>query len=281
LEQYYELEGHRGLYRDGWEVVTRRQPRTPFTDADWELYDLQKDPVEMHNLASAEPDRVTELAEAFHLAALENQVYPLDEGSGWRWIVRPPEDQVFRQPVTIWSGTPTLERIRSGALVWQRDCQISIDFTAATDDRGVLVAHGDQGGGYTVEANDGQVWFVHNDGHGTTARTPLTKLKAGRHRIAINLGAPGGGRWIVSATLDGAPCGDSFERPMLWPMAPFTGIDVGIDSKSPVDWQRYQSNGAFRFSGTLHSVTYTPGEYAPDAGARFVELARQIGSRYE
>ncbi|HEY4332911.1 MAG TPA: arylsulfatase, partial [Ilumatobacteraceae bacterium] len=38
-EQYYEMEGHRGFYRDGWEVVTNRKPRRPFTDDDWELYD--------------------------------------------------------------------------------------------------------------------------------------------------------------------------------------------------------------------------------------------------
>ena len=39
-EQYYEMVGHRGFYRDGWEVVTRHEPLTPFDDAEWELYDL-------------------------------------------------------------------------------------------------------------------------------------------------------------------------------------------------------------------------------------------------
>ena len=281
VEQYYELEGHRGLYQDGWEVVTRRIPRTPFTDADWELYDLVADPVEMHNLADDQPERVADLAAAFHQAALANQVYPLDEGSGWRWLARPPEDQVFRQPVTIWPGTPTLERIRSGALVWQRNCVIAIDATLVEGSAGVLVAHGDQGGGYAVEVTGGQLWFVHNDGHGLTKREDLGSMTPGRHQISIALGAPGGGRWVVSASIDGQTCGDSFERPLLWPMAPFTGIDIGIDSKSPVDWQRSKAHGSFRFTGTLHSVSYAPGEYAPDAGARFVELTKQIGSRYE
>ena len=31
-EQYFENEGHRGFYRDGWEVVSNRVPRTPFGD---------------------------------------------------------------------------------------------------------------------------------------------------------------------------------------------------------------------------------------------------------
>ena len=280
-EQYYELEGHRGFYRDGWEVVTNRKPRTKFSDADWELYDLRADPVELNDLAAAQPERVAELAAGFHQAAVANQVYPLDEGSGWRWIVRPPKDAVFHEPVTIWPGTPTLERIRSGSLVWQRACVITIDLTLAAGDSGVLVSHGDQGGGYTVEVVDGVLQFVHNDGHGTTTREPAGVLDAGRHAVLLTLAAPGGGRWIVGLTVDGEERIADLERTMLWPMAPFTGIAIGIDRGSPVDWARSCAAGPAPFTGTVHSVRYEPGELAPDAGARFVELAKEIGARYE
>jgi arylsulfatase len=284
-EQYYELEGHRGFYRDGWEVVTNRRPRTKFSDADWELYDLRADPVEIHDLAAEQPERVTALAAGFHRAAVANQVYPLDEGSGWRWIVRPPKDAVFHQPVTIWPGTPTLERIRSGSLVWQRTCVITIDVTSGDGDICVLVSHGDQGGGYTVEVAGGgeatQLLFVHNDGHGTTTRESAGMLGAGRHTVRRTLGGPGGGRWVVALDVDGEPRISDLQRPMLWPMAPFTGISIGIDRGSPVDWARYRTAGPAAYTGTVHSVRYEPGELAPDAGARFVELAKEIGARYE
>ena len=280
-EQYYELEGHRGFYRDGWEVVTNRRPRKPFTDADWELYDLRSDPTETVDLAALHPNRVTELSAAFHDAAIANDVYPLDEGSGWRWIVRPPHDGVFHEPVTIWPGTPTLERIRSGSLIWQRTCVVTVDVTIADGDAGVLLAHGDQGGGYSLEVVDAELWFVHNDGHGSTQRDSVGPVAGGRRSIALTLAAPGGGRWIVSVAVDGAPRVANLERSMLWPMAPFRGIDVGIDRGSPVDWTRFQARGPDAFSGTLHSVRYEPGELSPDAGARFVDLAREIGSKYE
>jgi arylsulfatase len=280
-EQYYELEGHRGFYRDGWEVVTNRQPRTKFSDADWELYNLRVDPTEVRNLAADQPGRVTDLAAGFHEAAIANQVYPLDEGSGWRWIVRPPQDDVFHEPVTIWSGTPTLERIRSGNLVWQRTCVITIDVTTEADSRGVLVAHGDQGGGYAVEVDNGELWFVHNDGHGTTTRASAGAASVGRHSVVVTLGGPGGGRWIVGVAVDGEQRLSDLERPMLWPMAPFSGIDIGIDRGSPVDWKRYLVDGAFAFTGSVHSVRYEPGELAPDAGARFVDFAREFGARFE
>ena len=281
-EQYYELAGHRGFYRDGWEVVTNRRPRTRFTDADWELYDLRTDPVEMHDLAADEPARVATLAAGFHEAAVANQVYPLDEGSGWRWIARPPKDAVFHEPVTIWPGTPTLERIRSGGLVWQRTCVITTDITMNIGAEGVLVSHGDQGGGYTLEVlRSGVLHFVHNDGHGTTTREAAGALTRGRHAVVLTLGAPGGGRWVVDVQVDGEPRITGLQRAMLWPMAPFTGISVGIDRGSPVDWSRYEQSGPAPFTGAVHSVRYEPGELAPDAGARFVELAKEIGARYE
>jgi len=280
-EQYYELEGHRGFYRDGWEVVTNRKPRTPFADSDWELYDLRHDPTETTNVAADQPERVADLAARFHDAAVANQVYPLDEGSGWRWLARPPRDDIFHEPVTIWPGTPTLERMRSGALVWQRTSVISVDCSHLAGSRGVLVAHGDQGGGYCLEVDRDAVWFVHNDGHGTTTRTAGGPLASGRHAIRLTLGAPGGGRWIVALVVDGEQRFADLDRPMLWPMAPFTGISIGIDRGSPVDWSRYLTEGPFAYSGGVHSVRYEPGEPAPDAGVRFVDFVRDIGARYE
>ena len=64
-------------------------------------------------------------------------------------------------------------------------------------------------------------------------------------------------------------------------MAPFEGINVGIDRRSPVSWDVYEAHGCYPFTGDLRAVTYTPGEPAPDAGTRFIDLLREIGLRYE
>jgi arylsulfatase A-like enzyme len=280
-DQYYELEGHRGFYRDGWEVVTNRQPRTKFGDHEWELYHLAADPTETTDLA-ADPDRVATLSDAWHDAAVANNVFPLDEGTGWRWTVRPERDAVFSQPVTIYPGTPTLERIRCGALVWQRNLTITIDATFADGVAGVLVAHGDQGGGYSVEVRDGVIVFVHNDGHGTTQTHPLLTAPSGRHTVQLHLAAPGGKAWVITTSLDGMSTdNDPITVTMLWPVAPFTGISGGIDRGGPVDWQRYQSHGSFAYSGTWHSVRYEPGELSPDAPARFTDMLREWGAKFE
>ena len=212
-EQYYELEGNRGIYRDGWEAVTARRGAARFSDDEWELYDLRTDPTETTDLAEKEPERLAELAAAFHEAALANFVYPMDEGSGWRWLIRPPHDAVFHDPVTIHLGTPTLERIRSGVLVWHRTTDITVDLELEIGDRGVLVSHGDQGGGYTLEVDGEHLWLVHNDGIGTTTVTDAGRLAAGRHSIVLTLAAPGGGRWSATVTVDGSPSVEALDLP--------------------------------------------------------------------
>ncbi len=281
-EQYYELAGQPcPLPRT---VRGRHQPPCPHARSptrSGSSTTCSSDPVELDDLSADKPELVAELSQRFDQVARDNDVYPLDEGSGWRWVVRRPDEQVYAEPVTIWAGTPTLERWRSSRLMWQRSCAITIDVTIADGDRGVLVAHGDQGGGYVVYVDDGSLTFLYNDGHGTTTTIDGGPLAAGAHRIDVSLGAPGGRRWIVTMSVDGSPVGETVDVPMLFPMAPFQGIDVGIDRRSPVSWERYERDGPFPFTGALRSVRYEPGEPAPDSGDRFVDFLKELGSKYE
>lgn len=41
--QYFEMMGHRGIYRDGWKAVTRHSPGVSYDDDDWELYHVAVD----------------------------------------------------------------------------------------------------------------------------------------------------------------------------------------------------------------------------------------------
>ena len=68
---------------------------------------------------------------------------------------------------------------------------------------------------------------------------------------------------------------------MLAAMAPFEGIDVGIDRRSPVSWGLYERRGPFPFTGAIRAVTYVPGELAPDAGERWIDFLRESGARFE
>jgi arylsulfatase len=59
--------------------------------------------------------------------------------------------------------------------------------------------------------------------------------------------------------------------------APFEGIDVGCDRRSPVHWHLAEREGTFAYTGALHHVRYEPADLAPDAPQRrvaeLIELA--------
>jgi arylsulfatase A-like enzyme len=279
--QYYEMIGHRGFYAEGWEVVALHQPMTPFGDHEWELYDLATDPTETTDLAADHPDRVAELAAEWERAAWANQVFPLDEGSRLRWVERPPSEDVYAEPVTIWPGTPTLERYRSLLLIQGRSFAVRVAFEEHRhDDRGVLVAHGGQGGGYLLAVENGELVFAHN-GYGVMRILRAGPVAAGVPEVGLEVSAPGKWRWDVRLTIAGRTVAEETGFPMLSGMAPFEGIDVGADRRSPVWWELYEKEGAYPYSGRLRSVTYVPGELAPDAGRRWVQFLRDQGSRFE
>jgi arylsulfatase A-like enzyme len=284
--QYTEMSGNRGFY-DGerWEIVTRHPDLTPFGDHEWELYDLANDRTETTDLAAEHPEKVAELAEAWERAARENQVYPLDEGSRLRYVIRPEYELPFEAPVRIAAGTHTLERYRSQLLIQWRSFTVDVEVEHRAGDHGVLVAHGDQGGGYALYVlDDDELTFVHN-GYGKVSVTRCGPLPEGSVRVRLDVVAPGSWRWDVRVLVDdgtGGRCvGEVADLLMLGAMAPFEGIDVGIDRRSPVWWDVYEEHGPFPYTGGLRAVTYTPGERAPDAGTRFLDLLREIGMRYE
>jgi arylsulfatase len=279
-EQVVEMIGHRGFYRDGWEAVTLHRPQTPYKDDRWELYHLAEDPTELHDLAEAEPERLAELVAAWEEAAWENQIFPLDEGTGLKYLLRPDTEAVLEEPVTIVRGTPTLERYRSYKLMQMRSFTASLDLDLADGDEGMLLAHGDQGGGYALYLEAGQLIYVHN-AYGSMSELRAPAPPAGTSRITLDVTAPGQHRWSVRVLADGAEvmAGDDFE--MLAIMAPFEGIDVGIDRRSPVSWAVYERHGPFPFTGALRSATYTPGAPAPDAGAAFIDLLKEMGQHFD
>jgi arylsulfatase A-like enzyme len=280
ISQYYELSGHRGYYEAGWEIVSRHAPMSRFTDDEFELYHLSVDPTETTDLAEAEPDRVRRLARAWERAAWDNQVFPLDEGSGIRKFQRADYEQRYEAPVRLVPSTPTLARYRSLKLVDQRSFAIEIDLDFKPGDRGTLVAHGQQGGGYSVYIDNDEVHYLHN-GYGATTDVNGGTLPAGRRQIVISATAKSATELDIAISVDGQVRCETQGLAMLIGQALFQGIDVGIDRRSPVSWERFSSDGTFAFTGKLRSVTYRPGPHAPGVGPERLEQLRKLAERFD
>lgn len=280
-----ENEGHRGLRRGNYVVVSRHEPRTPFSQDVWELFDLDEDPTELNDLAEKFPELHQELIDAWEQGAWDNQVFPLDEGTGYRYLLRPPWVEVYDEPVTLFRDMGTLDRWRSQRLILWRD----VDITAHVEisdrdgqlDSGVLFAHGDQGGGYNLVIDtNGELLATHN-GYGLVTEIRGPKVAPGEHHIGLDIRCPGNNKWDLAVRINGEVVAEATGLRLLMAMAPFQGIDVGIDRRSPVNWSLYQQHRSFPFTGTIHSVKYQPGAPAPDSPTEFLDMLRDWGKTFE
>ena len=114
--QYFEMFGQWALYHEGWLLSTKvnRAPWEAFGAANpdplnnqvLELYDLNRDFSQSHNLASEYPDKVKELKKLFIEEAKKYQVFPMDASVAARIIAPRPNitagrsEFVYTRPMT-------------------------------------------------------------------------------------------------------------------------------------------------------------------------------------
>ncbi|AUG80568.1 arylsulfatase [Kitasatospora sp. MMS16-BH015] len=279
-EQYCEMTGNRSYYREGWKLVTLHRPGTPYEDGEWALYDLRTDPTEIDDLSAQHPEIVKELAEAWEAAAWRNGVFPLADGSG-ALALRHPEDAKLRRPLTLLPGTPELERYRSSRLISFRSFDIRVELAAhRAGDAGVLVSHGDQGGGYSLYVEDGRLRFAYNE-YGLLFEADGGPLPLGWSTVTVSATAVEDLKWEFRLLVDGTETGRLDPVHQLIGMAPFQGISIGIDRKSPVSWPVFERHGTFRYTGDLHSVTYLPGAPAPYDPETVAQALREAAAAFE
>ena len=116
--QYFDNNGSRGIYHDGWYACTFG-PLIPWVNAQpgladwdsskdvWELYDLTKDFSQMHDLAKENPEKLAEMKKLFLAQAKENKVFPIGAGI---WLRIHPEDRI-KTPYTSWTFDDTTTRM--------------------------------------------------------------------------------------------------------------------------------------------------------------------------
>jgi arylsulfatase len=103
----------------------------------------------------------------------------------------------------------------------------------------------------------------------------------GAREVTVELRAPGGGVWDALLRIDGELVDSEAGWPCLYGMAPFEGIDVGLDRRSPVVWRLYEAHGCYPYTGHITSVTYEPGDRPSDSPANLMDMLRDMGRAFE
>jgi hypothetical protein len=252
--QYFEMFGHRGIWKDGWKAVAYHPPGTAFEDDVWELYHLDEDFSEVHDVASEQASRLEQLQAEWWRQAEENQVLPLDDRFAERFAENAERHRAGRTHYELWAG---LGHVPTDAAPDLRSRSYTITVEVLERGTGVLVAHGDETSGYSLWVDDdGHVVHDLNVGGNHDVVRTDRPLPDGPCTVTFRLerGAVFLGRAQGRGTLsiDGEPCG-SFETDRIFVVTiSWSGLDVGRDRGSPVG--AYQAPNAF--TGRIRRVVY-------------------------
>jgi arylsulfatase len=159
--QYFEMLGHRAIWRDGWKAVTWHRTGTPFDDDQWELYHVDEDISECHDLAAEHPEKLRELVDTWWAEAGKYKVLPLDDRTN-RWASANPHSLAARDNWVLYPGTTRLPGevtpdIRNRSYAITAEAEI-----AEGGAEGVIVALGDSIGGFAFYIEGGHLVHDYN-----------------------------------------------------------------------------------------------------------------------
>ncbi len=266
--QYFELGCNRGLYHDGWMASApsfapwepnRADDWTPDKQV-WELYKLDEDFSQAHDLATQHPDKLRELQDLWWAEASKYSVLPLD----WRGTIRMNAEAMGRPSligdrtrVTYYPGMVALPDAACLPMLnksWTITAQIELPNDTA---EGMIITHGGSEGGYGLYLKAGRPTFVYNylgvERPSFSGDTPLGKGKA---TLGVRFDYDGGGMGkggTVTLTVNGDTVASGrLERTVPIQFSITEGLDVGMDNGSAVDWT-YRL--PFHFTGRIEEVT--------------------------
>ncbi|MFC4604362.1 arylsulfatase [Rhodococcus kronopolitis] len=267
--QYFEIMGSRAIYHDGW-MASARGPRLPWMpglppgiqkwtpDEDvWELYNLDEDWSQAHDLVEQHPDKLRQLQDLFLVESAKNDALPV--GGGLWVMVLHPEDRP-QSPYREWEMFASTLRVpeSSAPTLGNRSNMVTIEAELPERASGVLYKLGQGSGGLTLFLDEGVLRYEYN--LFMINRTKITSdriLAAGPAKITVRTvrqsPAPDSGLDIELA-VDGETVGVG-TVPLLAGIgfSANDGLDIGRSLGSPVSLD-YRDRAPFPFNGSIGRV---------------------------
>jgi arylsulfatase len=254
--QYYEMFGCRALYHRGWKAVTYHpiQDPTSFDRDVWELYDLERDPTECHDVAAAHPDKLRELVERWWVEAARYDVLPLDSRALSELVLERPSQVPERGRYVYYPGMAAVPEA-AAVNVRNRSHTITADVTIPPGGAdGVLLAQGSLLGGWSFFVHRRRLRYVHNfvglEEHHVVSTDELTP---GPHTLVFRFTRTGEHRGHATLLVDGMIVGGG-EIPRFTPTRfSLTGAGLTCGRGTALAVTDVYS-GCFPFGGGLQRV---------------------------
>ncbi|KAB1066552.1 arylsulfatase [Tamlana haliotis] len=260
--QYYAMLGTRGVWKDGWKAVAVHAPLTGkgnFDKDEWELYHVDVDRSETHNLAAEYPEKLEALKKEWFNQAEINKVLPLDDRSAAEilTIERPAEEEPKDRYIYYPGTAPVPEGVAVN--IRGRDYKILANVELDKKPSGVIFAHGSRFGGHSLFIKNNKLYYTYNF-LGIEEQTFIsnTTLKPGKYTLGMEFTREKAGEHGESLGQMKLYINDQVvaEGPMKTQPAKFTlsgdGLCVGYDSGDTVS-KHYKSPGEFE-GGTIGGV---------------------------
>ena len=300
--QYFEMMGHRSIYHEGWRAVCPWPgpsfteagaffgapiPADKLTDLDanhWELYHVDEDFAENHNVADANRGKLIELIAQWYVEAGKYNVMPVDGRGTARFAEERPQLAKDRTSYRFYPHTQSVPFNAGPRLLNRTHSITAVVNIPDTGGEGALVSFGGTDGGYALYIQDGKLHYVQNYVARDYLHVASTEpVPAGDHElrfefevtgppdVAQGKGTPGRAQLYIDGKLVGQA---DFPHTTPLSLGLTGGISVGADPGAPVA-PFYAS--PFEFNGSIQHVTFDlSGELIEDeeASMRLI-LARQ------
>jgi arylsulfatase len=231
-QQYFELLGDRAIWEDGWKAVCRHTKGVDPDSEAWELYHLDADFSETHDLAATQPERLARLQALWLEQAQAHQVLPLDDREWDRAADRIRRNSRARH--LFYPGMSRVDRLM-GPDVTGRSFSIKAQILKTDSLRGVMLAWGSRFGGLTLFVQDGEIvlQYVFSQDASHTLRIPEA-LAPGPSMVIANFARNADQSVDVTLTGTGLPSA-TLRIDRTWPTHGMTaGLSCGADRGHPV-----------------------------------------------
>jgi arylsulfatase len=242
--QYFSMLGTRGIWQDGWKAAALHAPisgKGHFDQDRWELYHVDADRAEAHNLADQHPEKLQELIDVWFAEAEANFVLPLDDRPAIEQISdeRPSGEPPRSRYIYFADTSPVPES--TAVNIRGRSYKILADVEVTAQSEGVIFAHGSRFGGHTLFIKDGKLHYVYNFLGIKPEQTFVSDvLEPGKHTVGMEFIREGAGEHMESLGTTKLYVDEAVvaQGPMRAQIGPFTlcgdGLCVGYDSADPV-----------------------------------------------
>lgn len=248
--QYFEMFGHRAIWHDGWKAVCDHRAGGDYDQERWELFHLDEDVSEAHDLALQAPERLEAMVALWWEEARRHGVLPLDDRRGVE-LFKAAQSRAGHAARRQFVFYPPVSRLSAEAAppTGSRSFVIRAQVVLAPDTQGAILARGGLNGGYALFVQGGRLVFHYNHFHQHSRVVSSVALPCSEQSVGVRVDRDGK---AARATLFvGEQDLGSVNIPEMASIVSSTGMDVGR-SMFPV-CDAYQA--PFAFSGELRRVS--------------------------